>query len=147
MLLSGKEDLLVLISLWSLLSLQLIGTANSPLCIIAASLYSLNSASLSNITWCLQILQIFHRKIYPENDVESRKITKSSKHKSKHATSSCSGSNCFVGGGGDSLMTPSERTCRKGNKCGSDQPSLSLDGSDCTSSREHWIKTDADCEY
>lgn len=95
-----------------------------------------------------QILQIFHRKVHPENTAAAKKPARPGKK---------NGGDCMRRGGGNdfngsrgAMVTASKKTCRKEgipkSKLCSNAPFLMLGGSDSNGNREHWIKTDADCK-
>lgn len=105
----------------------------------------------------VQILQIFHRKIHPENSVAARKLKKDKKQGNRDKGPTFLGNNGIDGGGaggggdGENRMLASKIACRKecmpSFRCCSMPASVDLDGDDSTGNCEHWIKTDADCEY
>nr|XP_010913028.1 protein LAZY 1 [Elaeis guineensis] len=93
-----------------------------------------------------KILQIFHRKVHPENTAAAKKPAWPGKK---------NGSDCMHRGGGNDFngtrgaaMTAAKGACRKEgipkSKFCSNSSSLVLCGSDSNGNREHWIKTDAD---
>lgn len=106
----------------------------------------------------VQILQIFHRKIHPESSVAARKLKKDKKHGNRDKGPTFLGNNAIDGGGaggaggdGENRMFASKVACRKecmpSFRCCSMPAPVDLDGDDSTGNCEHWIKTDADCEY
>ncbi|XP_038989301.1 protein LAZY 1 isoform X2 [Phoenix dactylifera] len=88
-----------------------------------------------------KILQIFHRKVHPENSVAAKKTARSGKKNG--------GGNDFHGCGGAAIAA-SKSICRKEGtpnfKSCSNAPPLAISGSGSNANREHWIKTDADCK-
>lgn len=95
-----------------------------------------------------QILQIFHRKVHPENSVAAKKTERSGKKNGSGCMPRGAGHD-FHGSGG-AATTASKRICRKEGapnfKFCSNDPSLAIGGSDSNGNREHWIKTDVDCK-
>ncbi|XP_010917537.1 protein LAZY 1 [Elaeis guineensis] len=93
-----------------------------------------------------KILQIFHRKVHPENSVAAKKTARSGKKNGSDCMPH-GGGNDFNGSGG-AVITASKSICRKEGtpnfKFCLNAPSLAIGGSDSNGNREHWIKTDAD---
>jgi hypothetical protein len=91
----------------------------------------------------LQILQIFHRKVYPENTLLTRNLTKKSRNRG-----------AATGDPDEPLASPVLR-CRKDHPmrgfgcCTNGAFGASSPGGNGEmngSKSGHWIKTDADCE-
>jgi hypothetical protein len=86
----------------------------------------------------LQILQIFHRKVYPESTALARSLTKKSRKR---------------GGTDDEPPASPKLRCRKEPRlprfgcCAnrSSSPDVDDDEQNCSKSG-HWIRTDADCK-
>ncbi|EHA8587001.1 putative protein LAZY 1 [Cocos nucifera] len=95
-----------------------------------------------------KILQIFHRKVHPENSVAAKKNARPGKKKGSDCMP-CGGGNDFRRSGG-AAITASKSICGKEGtpnfKFCSNAPSLVIGGSGSNGNREHWIKTDADCK-
>ncbi|KAG1331449.1 putative protein LAZY 1 [Cocos nucifera] len=82
-----------------------------------------------------KILQIFHRKVHPENAAAAKKPARPGNDSN---------------GSRAAAMTATKGACRKEgitkSKFCSNASSLALGGSDSNGNREHWIRTDADCK-
>ncbi|GMY26576.1 protein LAZY 1-like isoform X1 [Fagus crenata] len=109
----------------------------------------LDSASAE--TKLQKILQMFHRKVHPENSTATQKSNKPQKTENKKKIIYNGDYN-----NGDQVLpdeeimsypkrAPSKESIRR-YKSQSNPPQFTLCSSDSNGNREHWIKTDADCK-
>ncbi|XP_064979536.1 protein LAZY 1-like isoform X1 [Musa acuminata AAA Group] len=97
-----------------------------------------------------KILQFFHKKVHPESSIMSKKPSKTGKNEKKEYAHPVGGSEP-AGTDGCTATSAKVGPCRKEhipdlNFC-YNPPAHAFGGDDSNGSREHWIKTDADCKY
>ncbi|CAL9168658.1 unnamed protein product [Musa hybrid cultivar] len=97
-----------------------------------------------------KILQFFHKKVHPESSIMSKKPSKTGKNEKKEYAHPVRGSEP-AGTDGCTATSAKVGPCRKEhipdlNFC-DNPPAHAFGGDDSNGSREHWIKTDADCKY
>ncbi|URE29184.1 WRKY transcription factor [Musa troglodytarum] len=99
-----------------------------------------------------KILQFFHKKVHPESSIVSKKpsTSKTGKNEKKEYAHLVGGSEP-TGTDGCTAAAAKVGPCRKEhipdlNFC-YNPASHAFGGNDSSGSREHWIKTDADCKY
>ncbi|RRT35761.1 hypothetical protein B296_00044815 [Ensete ventricosum] len=105
----------------------------------------------------LQILQFFHKKVHPESSIVGKKASKTGTNEKKEYVHHLVGGSEATGTDGCTAAASKGAPCRKEHIpdlsfCYNPPPpppppSHAFGGDDSNGSREHWIKTDADCKY
>ncbi|XLS62415.1 hypothetical protein HN51_016643 [Arachis hypogaea] len=111
-----------------------------------------DAASASTNKKLHKVLRMFHRKVYPENTVTAKDFAKPNKDKIKDASHDC----CHEYQNRDPTNPDKGRRVNSDTKSTKSSPNCEpiwnppQDGLSCstsTTNNEHWIKTDAECNY
>ncbi|PNY07606.1 hypothetical protein L195_g004107 [Trifolium pratense] len=100
--------------------------------------------STTSNTKLSKVLRKFHRKVYPEDTINAKSVTKSHKGKIKNVPR-----DCFDEYDNGDTPNPDSKSKKWSKHCETNwnPPQDGLSCSGMTGNNEHWIKTDAECKF